>query len=114
MRRYVSMLALCLLSACATSFQGKPHFEGGRASCQQKCSLQGLEMAGLVYMGEYSSACVCEMPGSHKHAARGATSATTAAAVGVMLQMRAQAAASMLTTMLLVGTITGVGVGAGG
>jgi hypothetical protein len=34
--------------------------------------------------------------------------------VGVMLQMRAQAAASMLTTMLLVGTITGVGVGAGG
>jgi hypothetical protein len=46
-------------------------------------------MSGLVYMGEYSSACVCEAPG---HTANGgaASASASAAAVGVIMQMRKQ------------------------
>jgi hypothetical protein len=118
MRRYL-WLILFLLGACAhaTSFEGKAQIEGGRASCQQKCGLQGLQMSALVYMGEYSSACVCEIPGNNGPTARRATSAaTTAAAVGVITQTRnaESAVASTVATMIILGTLTGAGVGAGG
>jgi hypothetical protein len=118
MRRY-SWLTLLLLGGCAhvTSFEGKAQIEGGRATCQQKCGLQGLQMSALVYMGEYSSACVCEIPGGNgASAARGAGAATTAGAVGVVMQMRnaEEAAFSTIASMIVLGTITGAGIGAGG
>jgi hypothetical protein len=56
-----SFFALALLSACATSFTGSAHVQGGRAGCETKCSVQGLTMSGLVYLGEYSTACVCSL-----------------------------------------------------
>jgi uncharacterized protein YcfJ len=39
-----------------------------------------MEAAGMVYMGEYSSACVCQIPG--KSASRRAMLVATAGAIG--------------------------------
>jgi outer membrane lipoprotein SlyB len=76
---FLSSLAFGL-AGCATTFTGSPHVEGGRSACEQKCTSQGMEAAGMVYMGEYSSACVCQVPG--KSASRGRMLIATAGAVG--------------------------------
>jgi hypothetical protein len=79
------------LSACATAFTGSPHVEGGRTGCQTKCNAQGMAVAGMVYMGEYSSACICEVPGAgHATLLQGATGATGGAAVAVEMMRRQQ------------------------
>ncbi|MDH5671610.1 MAG: hypothetical protein OEZ06_05635 [Myxococcales bacterium] len=88
-RLLLSIVATLTLGACATSFTGSAHIDGGRAGCENKCAGQGLAMSGLVYMGEYSSACVCEVPGSGSSAAPVASVAAGAAGV-VMQQRRAQ------------------------
>lgn len=80
-------LALALATGCATSFTGSAHIEGGRGACEQKCAGQGLAMSGLVYMGEYSSACVCEVPGRGATASNvGSSAAVAGGAAGVMMQ----------------------------
>src|SRR5437660_8917930 len=75
---------------CATSFTGSAHIEGGRNACEAKCRGQGMQIAGMVYMGEYSSACVCEVPRTTGSSGRlelmGAAGASGAAA-GVVMQM---------------------------
>jgi hypothetical protein len=66
MRRLVNTLAAILLSAglsgCPTTFSGSAHVVDGRAGCEQKCKKSKLRMSALVFLGEYSSACVCEVP----------------------------------------------------
>src|SRR5580704_11547360 len=57
------VIILGSLVGCATAFTGSAHVENGRAGCEKKCSEGGMELAGMVYMGEYSDACVCEMKG---------------------------------------------------
>jgi hypothetical protein len=85
-------LALTLMG-CATSFTGSPHIENGRAGCEEKCKGQGMQVAGMVYMGEYSSACVCEVPRGSASLSRRELLVSSAggaggAAAGVMMQMR--------------------------
>lgn len=89
MKRLMMILVLATATTgCATSFTGSAHVEEGRAGCERKCAGQGLAMSGMVYMGEYSSACVCEIPGAA--GGQGATAAAAGgAATGVVLQMRA-------------------------
>lgn len=65
------------LMSCATGFTGSPHVEDGRMGCERKCRAQAMEVAGMVYMGEYSSACVCAPP-----AAAGSTSRMKVAVAG--------------------------------
>ena len=58
-----SLLVFVVLGAglgCQTQFVGDAHIDP--AACQAKCTEAGLAMAGMVYMGQYSSACVCEVP----------------------------------------------------
>ena len=80
-------------TACATSFTGSAHVEDGRKGCEQKCKGQGMELVGMVYMGEYSDACVCAVPGqsgsvrTHMVASAGAVAG---GASGVVMQMRRQ------------------------
>jgi hypothetical protein len=71
---------------------GSPHVEGGRNGCEAKCRGQGMAVAGMVYMGEYSSACVCEVPGTGAHATLldSAAAACGGAAVAVEMQRRQQ------------------------
>lgn len=65
MRRLMSVsvgLYLTLgLSGCPTTFQGNAHVQGGRAGCESKCKKTKMRMSGIVFLGEYSSACVCEV-----------------------------------------------------
>lgn len=82
---------LATLLGCATNFTGSPHVENGRAGCEQKCKAQGMEVAGMVYMGEYSDACVCSVPG--QAAARNrqlvaSVAGAGAGAAGVVMQAR--------------------------
>jgi hypothetical protein len=88
-------LVVCGLSfGCATSFTGSPHVEDGRQGCEAKCKGQGMQVAGMVYMGEYSSACVCEVPRGSAEGSRSSLLASSAAAAGgsagVMMQMQRQ------------------------
>ena len=82
-----------LLGGCATSFTGSPHVENGRSGCESKCKGQGMEVAGMVYMGEYSSACVCEVPGQHASRRRillGSSGAVAGGVAGVEMQRQQQ------------------------
>jgi hypothetical protein len=84
--RLFALLLASLSTGCATNFTGSAHIEGGRATCEKKCAGQGLTMSGLIYMGEYSSACVCSVPGGS--ASTLGNSAVAAGAAGVVMQMR--------------------------
>jgi len=79
-----------LTGGCATSFTGSAHIEGGRQACESKCRGQGMEVAGMVYMGEYSSACVCEIPGksASAHNVMMAAAGATGGAAGVIMQQQ--------------------------
>ncbi len=92
--RIMFVLSVLFLSTgCATSFTGDPHIENGRAGCEAKCKGQGMELAGMVFMGEYTSGCVCSVPGQSASAHRAfLASAGNAAAgsAGVVMQMRRQ------------------------
>ena len=80
---------LGLAAGCQTQFPGSPHIDP--ATCQATCTSQQLQMAGMVYMGEYSSACICEVPrpaAAPGSVMRGAAGATAGAAAGVVMQMR--------------------------
>ena len=80
-------------SACATSFTGSAHVEEGRGGCERKCKGSGMEVAGMVYMGEYSDACICSVPGqtgaAKQHLLSGG-GAVAGGASGVVMQMRRQ------------------------
>lgn len=95
LRAITTMLLLSPIAAgCATSFTGSAHVEDGRAGCEAKCRGQGMQVAGMVYMGEYSSACVCEVPGSAAAGRRtelvASAGAAAGASAGVVMQMRRQ------------------------
>jgi hypothetical protein len=88
MKRLMMMILVLASTGCATSFTGSAHVEEGRAGCERKCQGQGLAMSGMVYMGEYSSACVCEVPGATGGGSAAAGGASAGAAAGVVMQMR--------------------------
>ncbi|UJR85991.1 hypothetical protein [Sandaracinus amylolyticus] len=83
-----SLLVLAVLTnvGCATSFRGNAHFPGGPAGCRARCRSIGGTMAQFVYVGDYSSACVCGAPDATTTA--GGAGSSSAAAVAVMTQMR--------------------------
>jgi hypothetical protein len=88
------LLAAYGVSGCATSFVGSAYIEGGRSGCEQTCRGEGLQMAGLVHMGEYSSACICEVPRADAATAArtsllSAGAGAAGAATGVIMQSRA-------------------------
>jgi len=98
----LTWFAFVLVAAgCATSFTGDAHYPGGARACFAKCASEQMQMSGFVYMGEYSSACVCEprhtgavatggeaIASSSEVGGAGAAGAT--GAVGVILQARMQ------------------------
>lgn len=92
----VTFLGVIAVSAlgCATSFTGSAYVENGRNGCEAKCRGQGMQVAGMVYMGEYSSACVCEVPrstssGGERHLIA-LTGGSMGSAAGVIMQMQRQ------------------------
>jgi len=90
---WFAVAACALLSlGCVTQFKGSPHV--GRAACEAKCGGQGMQLVGMVYMGNYSSACVCEVPRQTASASSSkllAAAATAGGVAGVHMQtQRAQ------------------------
>jgi hypothetical protein len=87
-----------LVSACATSFTGDPHYPGGPAACNADCSKGNMAMAAFVYSGEFASSCVCRPLGPAAVAPddddAAAEADVAAALVGVELARRAREAAA--------------------
>jgi hypothetical protein len=75
-----------LAAGCATSFTGEAHVEGGPSGCRAKCKAWGMDLSGMVAVGEYSDACICRVSG--KGTGGDESGAVGAAAVGVISQMR--------------------------
>ncbi len=51
--------SLFFISGCATTtFSGKPHMTP--PECELQCRDWGMQLDGMVAMGEYSSACICK------------------------------------------------------
>ena len=88
MKVVVTIAALAFLAAgCATSFTGEAHVEGGPTGCRAKCKAWGMDLSGMVAVGEYSDACICKVRG--KDSGGDESAAVGAAAVGVITEMRA-------------------------
>ena len=88
-----AVIAAAFSTACATSFTGSAHVEEGRGGCERKCKNSGMEVAGMVYMGEYSDACICSVPGQvgkNKMRVLEGGAAVAGGAAGVIMQMRQQ------------------------
>jgi len=107
---WVAFVGVVSLSAlgCATSFTGSAYVENGRNGCEAKCRGQGMQVAGMVYMGEYSSACVCEVPratssigGGERHLIALSGGAMGSAA-GVIMQMQRQQQQMQQSQMMVV------------
>lgn len=86
----LSILGTVALSGCATAFTGDAHVPGGAAGCRDVCGSYGMDLAGMVAMGEYSDGCICRVRsqaasnGQNELAVAGAAPA----AVGVVMAMR--------------------------
>ena len=65
MRRVTAMSVFCLLAlglgGCPTTFSGNSYVVGGRPGCEKMCKKSKMRMSGMVFLGEYSSACICEV-----------------------------------------------------
>jgi hypothetical protein len=84
-------LAAGAFAACVqpTTFAGAPKVPSGAAGCRATCSAQGMELAGMVFMGEYSDGCICALPGQSPAVVMSGAAAQ-AGAVGVRMQMTRQ------------------------
>jgi hypothetical protein len=86
------VVCFCLLgtASCTTSFMGSATVEGGPAGCEAKCKEGGMQLVGMVFMGEYSDACVCAVPGKAASSKNYllASAAVAGGAAGVVMQKR--------------------------
>lgn len=87
MRHLVALSLALLSSGCATSFTGDARVPGGASGCAKVCLGLGMELAGMVVMGEYSNGCVCQVPGRPPLSPAAAAAAGLPASAGVMVQM---------------------------
>lgn len=83
---------LAISTGCATAFTGDAHVPGGPAGCRDRCSSYGMDLAGMVAMGEYSDGCICKVRGQAAAADNStlAVAGAAPAAVGVVMAMRQQ------------------------
>lgn len=51
-----------VVSGCATSFTGSAKVDGPR-ECRKVCDTWGMDLAGMVAMGEYTNGCICKVKG---------------------------------------------------
>jgi hypothetical protein len=61
------VLLLLALVGCApayTTFEGGAKIKDGPSGCEAKCKEWGMELVGMVALGEYSDGCICKKKGS--------------------------------------------------
>jgi hypothetical protein len=102
--RIAALAATLALCACTTTFYGAPRVNGGPRGCWEWCQSQGMDLAGMVKMGEYSDGCICQVrppppPQQQPYPPRSDSSSPPAtdgpAVAGVWSQMQAAAAQQM-------------------
>jgi hypothetical protein len=92
--KLTSLLGCLILAGCATTFEGSAHVPGGPSGCHQTCASWGMELTGMVAIGEFSDACICQPRAAVGATACGAAAASNAAVVAVETARRARAAAA--------------------
>jgi hypothetical protein len=77
-------------AGCATAFSGDPHVPGGANGCRNICGGYGMDLAGMVAMGEYSDGCICKVRGqaAESDGTELAVAGAGPATVGVIMEMR--------------------------
>src|SRR5690349_9285611 len=88
MRALLAAVLLCASCGGPTQFRGDAKVKGGPAACRQICAGWNMELVGMVAMGDYSTGCICQVPGAGAPA--GGAAAATSSAAGVVLQMEQQ------------------------
>lgn len=53
---------LVSVAGCATSFSGSAKVDGPK-ECRMVCDKWGMDLAGMVAMGEYTNGCICKVKG---------------------------------------------------
>jgi hypothetical protein len=106
-------VSLFLLTGCATtpvtSFQGKSKVEGGPSGCETKCEEWGMELVGMIALGEYSDGCICRKKDEKLSMYDVgetfilASAGSGAAPPAVMADMRARAAAGTPAPLMIRG-----------
>ncbi len=101
MRRIVGLGAALALAACETptQFRGASTVKDGPTGCKAACDAWGMDLAGMVKMGEYSDGCICQVrpaakPPQPTSDASGGRSLGPQAIAGVWIQMQEAAAAA--------------------
>jgi hypothetical protein len=82
--RHVFVVPVLAMFSCATSetyFRGAAKIPNGAAGCQERCSSYGMELTGMVALGNYSDGCICEVSGRRSASSAAAGSGVAAAAV---------------------------------
>ena len=69
-------------------FKGSARVENGRVGCERKCASQGLQFAGMVFVGEYSDACLCQVPAAGGGVPQPTSAASTDPAVAAVVTAR--------------------------
>jgi len=94
MPRTAAFALAVALFGCATQFYGSPKVEKGPAGCKSACDAWGMDLAGMVKMGEYSDGCICQVKASAAAGRVGGSIPAAAAAVYVQMQVAAAQAAA--------------------
>ncbi len=63
MKRILWFLLVLMLTGCATTFMGSAKIKGGPSECEAKCKEWGMELVGMVALGEYTDGCICKKKG---------------------------------------------------
>jgi hypothetical protein len=92
MLKFIGLVLVSVVATgCATGYAGSAHVSG-RTACEEKCKAQGLSLAGMVFMGDYTSGCVCTVPGQAASARQQivaiAEAAAAAGGTGVTYEMK--------------------------
>jgi hypothetical protein len=59
----VGLVAMMVsVAGCATSFSGSAKVDGPK-QCRMVCDNWGMDLAGMVAMGEYTNGCICKVKG---------------------------------------------------
>lgn len=54
-------VAVLALAGCQTVFTGAAKVQNGPRGCWDQCQAWGMDLAGMVKMGEYSDGCICQV-----------------------------------------------------
>jgi hypothetical protein len=81
-RAMLGVFAALCLSGCFAQFVGAAKVKNGPAGCRSACEQWGMELAGMVKMGEYSDGCICQVRGAQPPSTAQAAAAAAEAQAG--------------------------------